>query len=534
MCNKCFVCDVLNSLFVHFLCRILWISFSQSTLPFSSLLITVFLCIVLKYISLTSAKLESLLYNPNPTLITLTPKSERANIMRLQLFVLPAVLLEVATARVIRSPYQYASTSPSEAHLTPDSPGLHARFHNSSSTPEATLQSSTLSPSPEPSFLPLKAAQTPSEYGQSQSAVPTSGQVGSVPAFGSGPGAATTEESKSTTPTTQPHSSSFQQSYQKDTVAQTEAATSTQSSEQVSPSAAASSVQQTAGSSNTQAVSAQTSAVQKSVAATSVSSATTSAKGSAVGAGSQQPTGAASNSSSSTSGNTAMALGFNSIWASMGESSPCDANDKNQVVACIKGQYAQCSGGKYTMTPCPQGQQCFALPLSKDFKGVTVQCASLQEANQRLGQSSASPAAAAPTKSSSVKPQQTSAATPTQSPSATPQQISDAKSISTTTTTAPGSAKATPTAQQPTAVQSSKVSTTEVGSLPTATPTEPDSTITTKEPTSTNVTPTASAQHSGTAGPNVPSSKPTASSAAASATTDDIIIITPIADPTRR
>ena len=373
--------------------------------------------------------------------------------MRLQLFVLPAVLLEVATARVIRSPYQYASASPSEAHLTSDSPGLHARFQNSSSTPEATLPSSTLSPSPE-----LKAAQTSSEYGPSQLATPTSGQVGSVPAFGSGPGAATTEESKPSTPTTQSQSSTFHQSHERDTVAQTEAATSTQSSKPVSPSAVASGVQQTAGSSNSQAVSAQSSAVQNSVAATSVSTATASAKGSAVGAGSQQPTGAASNSSSSTSGNIAMALGFNSIWASMGESSPCDANDKNQVVACIKGQYAQCSGGKYTMTPCPQGQQCFALPLSKDFKGVTVQCASLQEANQRLGQSSATPAAAAPTKSSSVKPQQTSVATPTHSPSvnpqqtsaaisthspnATPQQISDGNSISTTTTTAPGSAKA--------------------------------------------------------------------------------------------
>ncbi|KAG7009295.1 hypothetical protein G7Y79_00003g011630 [Physcia stellaris] len=468
--------------------------------------------------------------------------------MRLQLFVLPAVLLEVATARVIRSPYQYASASPlSEAHLTPDSPGLHARFHNSSSTPEAILQSSTLSPSPEPSILPLKAAQTQSEYGQSQSAVPTSGQVGSVPAFGSGPGAATTEESKSSTTTTQPHSSTVHQSYQKETVAQTEAATSTQS-KQLSPSAAASSVQQTAGSSNTQAVSAPTSAVQKSVAATSVSTATTSPKGSAVGAGSQQPTGAASNSSSSASGNIAMALGFNSIWASMGESSPCDANDKNQVVACIKGQYAQCSGGKYAMTPCPQGQQCFALPLSKDFKGVTVQCASLQDANQRLGQSSAVPAAAAPTKSSSVKPQQTSAATPTQSPSVrtatgisgdsnsvterdTAKDISDGQSISTTTTTAPGSAKATPTAQPPTAVQSSKPSTTEVGSLPTATPTETDPTITTKEPTSVNVTPTASAQHSGTQAPNVPSS---VSAAPASPTSDDIIIITPVPDPARR
>lgn len=419
--------------------------------------------------------------------------------MRLQLFVLPAVLIYVATARVIHHPeprqHQYVSDLPSEAHLTEDSPGIHARFYNSSSTPEATLQSSTLSPSPKPSLLPLKAAQTASENGQSQSAIPTSGQVGSVPAFGSGPGAATTEESKSSTPTTKPYLSAIPQSHQKDTVAQTEAATSTQSSKQVSPSAAAS----------------------------SVPAHSTSAKGSAVGAGSQQPTAPASNSSSSASGNTAMALGFNSIWASMGESSPCDANDKNQVVACIKGQYAHCSGGKYTMIPCPQGQQCFALPLSKDFKGVTVQCASLQEANQKLGQSSVAPTASAaatpthsptqsPTHSPTHSPMQSPTQSPAQSASVTPQQISDGKptAISTTTTSAAGSAKASPPAQQPTAVQSAKPTTTEVGTLPTVTSTEPTSTITTKEPTSTNATPS--------------------SPAAGSTTTDDIIIITPIPD----
>lgn len=447
--------------------------------------------------------------------------------MRLQLFVLPAVLLDIAAAGLIRTnryPVRYVSDMPQEAHLTSDRPGLHARFHNSSSIPEAILQSSTLIPSLTPSPILLKAAQT-------QSAVATSGQVGSVPAFGSGPGAATTEEAKSHASTSTPHpSTSSHRSQEKDTVAQPEASTSTFLSSAATP------LSNATAESNTQEP-------------TQGASAKPSAAVAGAGTGSQQPSAGATNAPNGDNSNIAMALGFNSVWATMDANSPCDANNKNEAVACINGQYAQCSNGKYALTACPLGQQCFALPLSKDFKGVTVQCASLQDASQRLGQKSATPAVATPSQSTSSRSQQPVAGKPTVTP--------------TTSTfvqsTAAGSAQATPTQQQPSAVQPSKSSpanstpsitsdqTTFVGQQPNTTPkgsatTQTKSTgsikpSTTTSETQTNtttskITSSSSQEQNQTPTPSAPSpsAKPTKPTSAAPTNTDDPIIITPIPD----
>ena len=491
--------------------------------------------------------------------------------MHLPLLVLQAVLFNIATAGLIRTnrhPVRYVSQLPPTADLTTGRLGIHARFQNSSSISEASLHSSSLSPTLTPSPVPFKAAQTPSEHGQSKSAIPTSGQVGSVPAFGSGPGAATTEESHTSTGRPPPSTSSHR-SVMRDTAAHLETTASIQSSKPALQTIPASIVQQTAENSEAGGASTQTPAVQKSATTpTSLSSPKTplsnataathtqqpaqsvSTKPSAVNAGSQQPTATPTNTPAGDNGNIAMALGFNSVWATMDAESPCDANDKNQAVACVSGQYAQCSGGKYIMTACPQGQQCFALPLSKDFRGVTVQCASLQDASKQLGQTpSASPSTPTSTLSTSSKSQQPSVPKPTVT----------STSSATVQSPAVGSAQATPSAERTSVAQPSKtetVQTTEshqttfVGQQPTETPkestTQPKPTETasaTKGSDSTTATPqttsshresqtpspspqvTKSAQHS-----DSPSPSPSPTTAAAQTTSDDPIIITPIPD----
>ena len=490
--------------------------------------------------------------------------------MHLQLLVLQAVLFNIATAGLIRTdrhPVRYVSQLPPTADLTTGRLGLHARFQNSSIS-EASLHSSSLSPTLTPSPVPFKAAQTPSEHGQSKSATPTSGQVGSVPAFGSGPGAATTEEAH-TSISRPPPSASSHRSVMRDTAAQSETTASIQSSKPALQTIPASIVQQTAENSEAGGASTQTPAVQTSAAtSTSLSSPKTplsnataathtqqpaqsvSTKPSAVNAGSQQSTATPSNTPAGDNGNIAMALGFNSVWATMDAQSPCDANDKNQAVACVSGQYAQCSGGKYIMTACPQGQQCFALPLSKDFRGVTVQCANLQDARKQLGQTpSASPSTPTSTLSTSSKSQQPSVPKPTVT----------STSSATVQSPAVGSAQATPSAERTSVAQPSKTETVQttvshqttfVGQQPTETPkestTQPKPTETasaTKGSVSTTATPqttsshgesqtpspspqaTASAQHS-----DSPSPSPSPTTAAAQTTSDDPIIITPIPD----
>ena len=473
--------------------------------------------------------------------------------MHLQLLVLPAVLLNIATAGLIRSnryPVRYVFQSPSMPDLTTGRLGIHARFQNSSSIPEATPQTSTFSTALTPSPIPFKAA-------QSESAVPASGQVGSVPAFGSGPGAATTEESHTSTSRLQPSTSSHR-SVLRDTAAQSETTPAIQSSKPALQTIPASNVQQTSDFSDAGGSSTQTPVVGKSTATTStslssaktpLSNATavahtqqpvqsTSAKASAVNAGSQQSTATPTNAPAGDNGNIAMALGFNSIWATMDANSPCDANDKNQAVVCVSGQYAQCSGGKYILTACPKGQQCFALPLSKDFKGVTVQCASLQDANKQLGQTlSASASTATSTLSTSSKPEQPSVT----KPSVTSTSSATSTSSTTVTSTAAGSAQATPSAQRPSVAQPSKTETVQttvshqttfVGQQPTETTTESAT-----QPKPTETTSATKASDSPTASPQITTSaqhsdspSPSRTTTAAQTASDDPIIITPIPD----
>ena len=383
--------------------------------------------------------------------------------MHTQILVLPAVLLNLAAAGLIRhgrSPARYASCHSPKTSLTSTRPGLYARFPNSSSIDETALHTTSQA------LLPLQAAQTLSADGQLESIKPATGQVGSVPAFGSGPGAATSIESESQTASKSQSSTSSRRSPEKEYPTQSQAVANTQTSISVPLGTAPSSVQQSiAPASSFQSSTSQ--AVQTSAAASQKPSVAQSAKATAAAgtpssdksttttsvntqqsshstlaspavAGSQQSA-TASTTSGAENGNAAMALGFNSVFASMNPESPCDANNKNEAVACVNGQYAVCTNGKYTLAACPQGQQCFALPLSKDFQGITVQCASLKEASQRLGQNPASPAAATPSESatsssSSATPSTTSPETSSSKTSFAGQQPTTASERSTKTT----------------------------------------------------------------------------------------------------
>ncbi|KAI4209707.1 MAG: hypothetical protein LQ351_007361, partial [Letrouitia transgressa] len=84
-------------------------------------------------------------------------------------------------------------------------------------------------------------------------------------------------------------------------------------------------------------------------------------------------------------GNFALAAAFNSRFGSLKPDSPCDINDEQQAHACINGLFAQCNSvGRYTMTACPEGQQCFALPLPASSTGVSVQCDTPSDAKKKL------------------------------------------------------------------------------------------------------------------------------------------------------
>jgi len=57
--------------------------------------------------------------------------------------------------------------------------------------------------------------------------------------------------------------------------------------------------------------------------------------------------------------------------------------------ACVNGGFAQCVGGKFQVTPCAGGLQCFALPLVNS-PGTSVTCDTEADATTRIGASGAS------------------------------------------------------------------------------------------------------------------------------------------------
>jgi len=100
---------------------------------------------------------------------------------------------------------------------------------------------------------------------------------------------------------------------------------------------------------------------------------------------------------------------LNAQFASLTASSPCNDGDQ----ACVSGGFAQCVGGKFAITPCAGGTQCFALPLVNKA-GTSIACDTADDAQSRIaatgapggltGDSSASASSSTPASSSSSTP----------------------------------------------------------------------------------------------------------------------------------
>lgn len=149
-------------------------------------------------------------------------------------------------------------------------------------------------------------------------------------------------------------------------------------------------------------------------------------------------------------GNVAIANAYNQQFKTLTPDSECSSKDRTQAHACINGLFAECNNaGRYTMTACSEGQQCFALPMPAGSTGIFVQCDKPSDANQKLQSSN-------PSKSSSAAPSSTASSSmaiaATSTATSTPVTVSVATPVSPT-------AKQTPV--QGTTTQDTEPSTTQ-------------------------------------------------------------------------
>ncbi|KAJ8690962.1 hypothetical protein PTI98_010579 [Pleurotus ostreatus] len=87
----------------------------------------------------------------------------------------------------------------------------------------------------------------------------------------------------------------------------------------------------------------------------------------------------AANAKSFTLANGQDAIALNAKFAGLTATSPC--NDGEQ--ACVNGQFGQCVGGKFALTGCAGGTQCFALPLVNS-RGTSITCSTAADAQARI------------------------------------------------------------------------------------------------------------------------------------------------------
>ncbi|KAL8937401.1 MAG: hypothetical protein Q9211_003713 [Gyalolechia sp. 1 TL-2023] len=264
----------------------------------------------------------------------------------------------------------------------------------------------------------------------SSSSVPSSSQskqIGSVPAQGSGPGAATinleglTQVSSSTTtsssgelPTATSKTISDPQKAQSARESSSQSsngfASATPSavkpastfttrvslgtgiatpasqpqSSQAQPAAAQSSADSQSAPASTQAQSSSAAVIGSSVASLQ-SSGLTPSSGSTVASSTQAGGPSLTAIPVATGGNVDIANAYNQQFKSLTPESSCSPKDRTQAHACINGLFAECNeAGRYTMTACAQGQQCFALPMPVGSTGIFVQCDRPNEATQKL------------------------------------------------------------------------------------------------------------------------------------------------------
>jgi len=80
-----------------------------------------------------------------------------------------------------------------------------------------------------------------------------------------------------------------------------------------------------------------------------------------------------------TAANGKDAQALNVKFQSLTAGSPCTDGEQ----ACVGGGFAQCVGGKFSITPCSGGTQCFALPLVNK-PGTSVTCDTAGDAAARI------------------------------------------------------------------------------------------------------------------------------------------------------
>jgi len=78
------------------------------------------------------------------------------------------------------------------------------------------------------------------------------------------------------------------------------------------------------------------------------------------------------------------AQALNKKFQTLTENSPCTTGE----TACVKGQLAQCAGGKFSLTPCAGSLTCVALPLVNKA-GTSTTCDTQQDAEQRIANTGA-------------------------------------------------------------------------------------------------------------------------------------------------
>jgi len=80
------------------------------------------------------------------------------------------------------------------------------------------------------------------------------------------------------------------------------------------------------------------------------------------------------------------AQSLNLKFSTLNPNSPCDPTETSD--ACIGGEFAQCVFGKFSLVPCNENTECFALPLVNS-RGTSVTCDTLANALFRIGNSGA-------------------------------------------------------------------------------------------------------------------------------------------------
>ncbi|KAL8776728.1 MAG: hypothetical protein Q9194_002973 [Teloschistes cf. exilis] len=321
-------------------------------------------------------------------------------------FVLLAVISNLASAGLVRY------------HDRPIRGVNHIRAFNQSSLSATSFQpaESTSKSSATPSSLTTSSAFSPT----SSTATSTSKQIGSVPALGSGPGAATIDLESltrtSASATLAPVSSSS--TLTTSNIQQSQSALDAASSSPVSLASSTSSlaspettlatrlslgtsvatpaspsqrsqVQSPSSATTPLSLSAEFQTSFSGIAQSSQFSAQTSvpsppSSGSAVSS-TQGGLPSVSNTPATSGGNLAQALDFNKFFKTLTSDSSCSSGDKTQGHACINGLFATCSSaGHYLTFACDQGQQCFALPRPAPELGVFIQCDTPGGASRKL------------------------------------------------------------------------------------------------------------------------------------------------------